>query len=105
MRTLVTNSKPNAKLWLRSATLLLGSLLLTACLGMPGVGANVVTKEMDFADFDKLEISDAFTAHVTQGDEYKVTIEIDEDSLPYLDAHQQGDTAIIGLLPRPFFAL
>src|SRR3954452_6403051 len=96
----MTNSKPFRRMWLRGTLFLAACLLLTSCVGLSA--PKTVTKEMDFADFDTLQVTDAFTAHVTEGNAYKVTIEVDEQSLPYLDVNKSGYTLKIGMLPRPF---
>jgi hypothetical protein len=79
-------------------------LMISAC-ATPAFGTgNIVTQEMDFEDFDEVEISDAFVVKITQGDEYRVILEVDEASLPYLDVHQRGDTLRIRLTPRTVFS-
>jgi hypothetical protein len=94
----------HSKLWLVSI-FIVGSLFLSACTAAPfQVGSrDVVTQEMEFSDFNEVEVSDAFTVQIRQGDEYRVTIEVDEATLDYLEVNQRGDTLEIGLRPRTFF--
>jgi hypothetical protein len=82
--------------------LIVGSLILSGCTASPLTSSNITRQEMDFEDFDEVEISDAFTVQIRQGDEYQVTIEVDEESLNHLEINQRGDRLEIGLLPRPF---
>ena len=85
--------------------LLVGAGLLTACVAPPmQTGSrNVVTLEMDYSDFDQVEISDAFTVQIRQGDTYRVTLEVDEATREYLDVEQRGDALMIRTRPRRLF--
>lgn len=96
----MTNRKP---LWqlLPSVGLIACALLLAACTTrLLSSSDSVVTREFDFADFDKVEVSDAFVVQIRQGDEYRVTIEIDQKSLRDLEVKQNGKTLEIGFRPR-----
>ena len=62
---------------------------------------DTIVQELDFSGFDKLDVSDAFAVEIRQGDEFRVTIEVDEQSQRYLEVNQQGDTLQIGMRPRP----
>ncbi len=97
---------------MRPATLLLigffaiNALLLSACSMpiRPGT-REAVTQEMDFEDFNEVEISDGFSVKIRQGDEFRVTIEIDEALLTYLDVSKVDEQLKIGLGPhKDFFA-
>jgi hypothetical protein len=98
----MTNIKKYPTLWFL-LLFTVGTLLLSACIAAPVASGNITKQEMDFEDFDEVEVSDAFTVQIRQGDEYRVTIEVNEESLNYLDVNQRGDRLEIGLLPRPFF--
>jgi hypothetical protein len=80
------------------------TLFLSACAIRPVQSAfdmnNVVTHEMEFEDFEEVEVSDAFAVQIRQGDSYQVTIEVDDISDQYLRVTQHGDTLEIGLRPR-----
>lgn len=84
--------------------LVAGSLFLSACAIRPIQSAfgepNLVTEEMDFEDFDAVEVNDAFAVQIRQGDEFRVTVEVDEISASYLRVTQRGNTVEIGLRPR-----
>jgi hypothetical protein len=77
-------------------TTLACSLSVPSFTGITGSG-NVITLEQDLADFDRLEISYAFEATITQGDVFSVVIRIDDNLQPYLRVQQQGGTLSIGL--------
>jgi hypothetical protein len=78
--------------------LMLMVVLLSACAVIPGAG-NVVTREETFTDFDKVDVSDAFTVNVSQGDTFSVLIRIDENVVQYLEVVKEGSTLKIGVKP------
>ncbi len=57
---------------------------------------NLVTLEQPFEDFQRVDVSHAFQAQVTQGDAYSVVITIDDNLEEYLDVRVVGDTLQIG---------
>jgi hypothetical protein len=90
------------------AILALASALLLAAACYPGSGpvfnplngsGNLVTKEYDLNGFDKIEISGAFRARVSQGDAFRVSITVDDNIAPQLKVEKRGDTLHVGLLP------
>jgi len=78
--------------------LMLMVVLLSACAVIPG-GGNVVTREETFTDFDKVDVSDAFTVDISQGDTFSVLIRIDENVVQYLEVVKEGSMLKIGLKP------
>jgi hypothetical protein len=83
------------------------AVLLTGCCGLipkqttiTGSG-NVVTREEVFTDFDKVEVSHAFTVDISQGDSFRVVVRVDDNLVEYLEVVKQGDTLKIGLEPSP----
>lgn len=82
--------------------LLLASLACTVTIptntfgGLTGSG-DVITLTPDLADFDRVQISHAFEATVTQGRNFEVTIRIDDNLVDYLEARVVGRTLVIGL--------
>lgn len=66
---------------------------------------NLVTREFSIEDFDRLNISHAFKAEVTQGDGYVVQVTIDDNLEQYLEVSQDGDTLTVGLKPSVALSL
>lgn len=87
--------------WFLIGFFAISTLLLSACsLPIMTRTEDVVTQEMEFVDFDEIVISDAFTVEIHQGDEFRVTIEIDETWLEYLEVSQSEQQLKIGLRPH-----
>jgi hypothetical protein len=80
------------------AALLLAGCTVYAPQTIVGSG-NRVTLEKDLSGFTKVAASSAFRVSITQSDDYKVTITVDEKVEPYLDVTVQGDTLRIGVRP------
>lgn len=85
------------------ASAVLASLILIGCVipapvMLDGSGV-VVTREMDLSGFDQIEISHAFNARVTRGDEFGVVIRIDDNLERYLEVVTVGRVLKIGLRP------
>jgi hypothetical protein len=98
------NSQPQRRIHLLALVLVLIILALAACINAPFQGGmgGVETLEMEFDDFDEVAISDAFRVEIRQGDEYRVTLEVDDVTRDYLEVNQQGSTLQIGTRPRFF---
>jgi hypothetical protein len=58
---------------------------------------NVVTEEMELADFGAVEAANAFEVEITQSDTFGVTIRVDDNILDLLDVSKEGDTLRLGL--------
>jgi hypothetical protein len=58
---------------------------------------NVVTQEEMISGFDKVEVSRAFKADISQGETFGVIVRIDDNLLKYLEVVKEGDTLKIGL--------
>ncbi len=82
-------------------------VFLSGCCSLPevvmsGVGRSVtgsgnqVTLEQPYEGFQRVNISHAFKADVTQGDAYSVVITIDDNLEQYLDVRVVGDTLQVG---------
>jgi hypothetical protein len=89
----------------------LGSSLLLGCSLVPNVGeilsevsvsgsGNVITKEFDLRDFDRVEVSGAFVARVAQGESYSVVVGVDENLEQHLRVQVEGDTLKVGMVPN-----
>jgi hypothetical protein len=77
-------------------TTLLGA---TGCDVITGSG-EIATWDMDYTDFNRIEIGSAFDVTVTRVDSYLVRITIDKKLYEYLKIDQRGDTLRIGLKPN-----
>jgi hypothetical protein len=81
--------------------LTVGNLLLTACVLQPvraiSPSGVVVTQVLDFAQFERISVRNAFQVNIRQGDRYSVIVEVDEAVLPYLQVIKQENTLQIGL--------
>lgn len=89
--------------------LLVATVLLSGCccpwtavrrvvrgINLQGSGV-LVTREMDFSGFKRLDISHAFVADVKQSDTYSVVITVDDNLVDHLDVSKRGDTLYIGI--------
>jgi hypothetical protein len=54
---------------------------------------------MDFADFEKLNISNGFHVHVQQGETFSVIVRADDNMIDHVQITKQGSTLNIGLKP------
>jgi len=92
----------------RKALVLIATLLVTASLLAVFTGCrdinnaiigsgNLITREMDFTDFTKLEISHVFQAEVTRSDSFFISITVDDNLLEYVTVRKSGNTLRIYL--------
>lgn len=93
------------------ATLLAASLAITlnSCIYIPGgfpvIGPrpevtgsqNMATWEYEFADFNNVNVSSAFTVDVSHSNSYSVSITANENLLDYLNVYQRGKTLYLGM--------
>lgn len=80
---------------------LLVTLFLIGCTQVTITGSgNVVTQEETLADFDKVDISQSFDVDVTQGENFRVLIRVDDNLVEYLDILKQDSTLKIRLKPN-----
>jgi hypothetical protein len=80
--------------------LFLSVVLMVGCIpvGAPISGSKeVVTQEEAISGFDKVEVSDAFKAEISQGETYSVVVRVDDNLVEYLDVDKQGSTLRIDL--------
>ncbi len=84
-------------------TLLVTASLLMIFTGCRGVtqtiigSGNLMTQEMDFADFTKIEISHVFQANIIKSDSFYVAITADDNLLDYVVVRKSGNTLRIYL--------
>ena len=86
-------------------TLVAGVILAAVGCGGSITGSTIIeTREMDFAGFTELEVSNAFEVDISRGDVYFVSITANDNLFQHLDIHQSGKTLYIGLKqPRIYF--
>jgi len=85
-----------------AALLLLGGLAVSGCtppVKMIRASGNIVTLDREISEFQRLDVSHAFTVDITQGESYAVTLRVDENVIDYLEVEKDGDTLKIGLQP------
>jgi hypothetical protein len=72
---------------------------LAACnRGVTVTDAGEVTSwQFDFADFSRLDISNAFVVDVRPADDYSINVSVDRAVFEYLVVEKRGDTLHIGL--------
>lgn len=83
-------------LWLAAMTAALSACRATGVGVVTGSGA-VTTQTYDFTGFDEIEIGNAFTATVTQGDAYSVVVRVDDNLVDKLVVTQEENRVAIGL--------
>lgn len=82
-----------------------GSTLVTAIgCGAVVVGSGkLVTRDFDYSDFNKLNVSHAFQVEVTRADSFFVSLTMDDNLFDYLNIRKLGSTLYIGLkTPRSY---
>jgi hypothetical protein len=90
------------------SALLVLSVILAGILAGCGQGVlvgsgDLVTRDLDFRDFTKLDVSHAFRVSVTQAAGFAVTVTLDDNLEKYLRVTKTGSTLNIGLdrpIPR-----
>jgi len=80
--------------------------LLVGCGTAPIRGSGkLVTKEMDYSDFDKLDVSQGFHVEVKQGDSFSVVLRVDDNMIDKVQVAKAGSILKIGLKPDQTFNL
>ena len=69
----------------------------SGCGGSLTGSSNIMTREMYYAGFTKLEVSSAFEVDVSRGNSYFVSITANDNLFQHLDIRQEGKTLHIGL--------
>ncbi len=72
-------------------------VMISACSQITTGSGEIVTQEMDFTGFDKLDVSQGFNVEVNQGDDFSVIIRVDDNLVEFLQVEKVGDTLKIGL--------
>ena len=85
---------------------LLATILLMGCAQVRITGSgNVITREEAVTGFDKVDISQSFNVDITQGENYRVVIRVDDNLVEYLNIVKQGSTLKIGLDPNRSYTI
>ena len=66
-------------------------IITTGCAVITGSG-DVVTREFNYDDFNRIEVGYAFTAEISQSDSYLIKISMDDNLFEYLEIGKSGDT-------------
>lgn len=90
----------------RLVLILFTAILLVSCAQVTITGSgNVITQEEAITDFDQIDVSQSFSVNITQGDDYRVSIRVDDNVVEYLDVIKQGSTLKIGLDPERSYTI
>jgi hypothetical protein len=77
-----------------AVTALLAGCTFPRLSGVMGSG-RPVTRDYPITDFSRVEVQNAFDATIRQGDEFKVSVTVDDNLLDYLVVDKVGDTLVI----------
>ena len=84
---------------LLAAMILLAGCTLPTTKSVSGSG-KTVTLDFNFDDFTRVSVGSALKLDITQGDDFSIQVEVDDNLEQYLDVRRSGDTLYIGLKPR-----
>jgi len=71
---------------------------ITGCIGPRVTGSgNLETREMDYSDFTRLDVSSLFQVTVTRADSFSVSLTLDDNLYDYLIIRKSGSTLQLGL--------
>lgn len=76
--------------------------VLTGCTFIKGSGI-LITDDMDFSDFTRVEVGAAFEVEIVQSEQFGVSITADDNLFKYIRVSQQGSTLKIGVQPAVMF--
>jgi len=75
----------------------LTSGLLMGCGGILKGSGDLETKQFDFSDFTKVDISSAFEFEIIKSDSYDISITADDNLFEHIRVSKEGETLKIGL--------
>jgi hypothetical protein len=64
---------------------------------------NIITREMDFTDFNTVEVGSCFRVEIKRGDSHSVTISGGEEFFDYVNVIKSSNTLKISIKPLTFF--
>jgi hypothetical protein len=76
-----------------------GKIVLTIVILAVLTAGCATGKEVPLTNFDKVKIQDGFHVDITVGEEYCVTLKVDDDVLERVETVKQGDTLVIRAKP------
>jgi len=78
--------------------------LLAAAMAVPGCsGGSTVTRKLEFANYTRIDVENAFVVEVIQGSSFAASVTVSKDLVDYLAVAQVGDLLSIKLVPHhPF---
>jgi len=76
---------------------LLTSGLLMGCGGILKGSGDLETKQFDFSDFTKIDISSAFEFEIIKSDSYDISITADDNLFEHIRVSKEGEALKIGL--------
>lgn len=86
--------------------LLLIILMLAGCAQVLITGSgNIVSQEEDLRGFDRVSVQQSFDVDISQGEDFKVVVSVDDNVVQYLDVRVDGSTLKIHLEPGRSFSL
>ncbi len=88
----------NAKLLKASLGLVVMTLVLSACGAIPLIGSrNIITQTRNVSGYERVEISGGGDAEIIQDGSESVTVETDDNVMPYVTSQVTGGTLRLGL--------
>jgi len=76
--------------------LVVTSMMASVGCGPPVTGSgNVETREYDFGDFTRLDVSYAFDIKVTRASSYSISVTADDNLFEYVIVSRRGDTLVL----------
>lgn len=81
-------------------------LLLAGCAQLTITGSgNIVTQGETITGFDRVSAKHSFEVSISQGEDYKVVISVDDNIVEHLDVRKDGSTLKIGLELNRFYSI
>jgi hypothetical protein len=65
----------------------------------------LVSKEYSFTGFEEIEVNSLMTVEISQGEDFKIITEVEEDAVPYLEVSLDGKRLSIGLDPSQAYSM
>jgi hypothetical protein len=87
----------NKRIYLPTAILLIGLLLAGCGFQIVAGSGKVTTENRKVGDFSRITLAGIGDVYVTQGDSTSVSIEAEDNLIPYFDTTVEGDTLKIGV--------
>ena len=76
---------------------LLTSVVIAGCEGVVTGSGNLETRQFNFSDITKLDISSAFEFEIVQSGSYSISITADDNLFEHIQVSKEGETLKIGL--------